>query len=134
MPKTTIRRKPCHHQPRDKAALTAAVKAAYLEMIGQGVYPSIERLRRRLKLASNLVENARRALIESGDVPMSESPFATWAEDDPFTEPPDDPDAADVRARIAAIRAEKEAQAVPEPIGVMRARDRRPRARTVMYA
>lgn len=111
------------HRPNDEAASAdakadALVKAAYLELAAAGVYPSVNRLTRRLKMSKWTVDNARSRLIEAGSLPCTASlPYASMMglDVDPLAERPDDPDATEIQARIAEVRAEKETSGRARP-------------------
>jgi len=121
------------HYPHDQARrkfVEASVKAACLEILAGGVYPSTERIRARVKMSTSIVEDARARLIDSQAVPIARAPYRQIPSDDPLTEKPDAPDADEVQARIAAIRAEKEAAQVGrEPLTVTTARYHRPNSK-----
>jgi hypothetical protein len=116
MPGRRTCRKDARHRPGDEAAVAndavdAVVKAAYLELMAEGVYPSVPKIQARVKVADWRVDDARARLIATGAVPVDcRLPYATRdVADDPFEEQPDDPDADEIERRIAEVRAEKEA-------------------------
>jgi hypothetical protein len=116
MPGRRTCRKDARHRPGDEIAVAneavdAAVKAAYLELMAEGVFPSSLRLMTRVKVGKWRVDDARARLIATGAVPVDDRlPYASLTpHDDPFQEQPDDPDADEIERRIAEVRAEKEA-------------------------
>jgi uncharacterized protein involved in type VI secretion and phage assembly len=110
MPAKRVCKQASHKAPSLKriAIVERAVEAAYLALVAEGQYPSVQQVRRRARYSIDIVENIRARLIIEGRVPYVASGHAFRHEDDPFTEQPDDPDAAEVEARIAAIRAVKQ--------------------------
>jgi uncharacterized protein involved in type VI secretion and phage assembly len=115
MPVKRVCKQASHKTPSPKriAIVERAVEAAYLALVAEGLYPSVQQVRRRAKYSIDIVENIRARLIIEGRVPYVASGQAFRHEDDPFTEQPDDPDAAEVQARIEAIRAQKLAAGPP---------------------
>lgn len=120
-----------HPRAIDYDALRREVKAAHEELQSQGVYPGLRVLARMLHRAEGTIHMVRSELFAEGLIVMPPSPGrAAEAVCDPLAEQPDDPDAAEVQARIAEIRAVKEASPQREPtVGVLLGRFHRPNRR-----
>lgn len=94
----------------DFDALRAEVQASHDEFRAAGVYPSGDRIAKAIRRSKSAVEAVRKELIADGLLEFDES--MGWQNmigpsDDPEAVQPDDPDAAEIQARIAAARSTK---------------------------
>jgi hypothetical protein len=102
------------------------VLAACQELIAEmGRMPGGHVVARRAGVSQSVALNARASLIQAGELPsgmlVADARFRQGLED-PLAERPDDPDAAEIQARIAEVRAEKEATPRRQPGRVARAK------------
>lgn len=137
MKATRKRRK---HLPRKRTsavdfdALRAEVLAAHRELSSLGIYPGLVRLAAMLHRSKSTIEVARYELMLSGEIEFDDGSgqhAKIKSLDDPSAEIPDDPDAAEIEARIAEARAVKEAEWTPPSCPIRTAKFHRPARKRV---
>lgn len=117
----------------DYDALRLEVKAEHDKLRACGVYPSVDRIWRSLRRMKSAIEVVRRELIADGLLDfggMSGYQNMVGPLDDPNAEPPDDPDAAEIEARIAAVRESKRDRFRPVMVTHARGLKSNPRPRS----
>lgn len=92
----------------DREELGRRMVAACRTLQAKGQYPSVARLMQILEVGEDVCGQVRRSLVEAGEIKLGMRPPRDHPDPmGPFDEQPDDPDADEIRRRIAEVDARR---------------------------